>query len=154
MFTSVIPTPICSSRTCTLSLDYHHLRRHVGSIITPRSMFIQCARAVKCRRCVCSRAPLGSMCAGLFCSTTPLPTPPRPPARVRDFTVKRRTGFRFHIVCEIHSESEMCETPDVNSKVPGGPPRHPPFPMLCEIHSLKRKEKKRQKTASVTYMRT
>ena len=34
-------------------------------------------------------------------------------ARVRDFTVKPESAiwFRFHIVCEIHSESEMCEMP-------------------------------------------
>ena len=33
--------------------------------------------------------------------------------RVRDFTVKPGSAFRFHIVCEIHSESEMCEMPDM-----------------------------------------
>ena len=41
--------------------------------------------------------------------------------RVRDFTVKPGSAFRFHIVCEVHSETEMCEMPDVtsSSKLPG-----------------------------------
>ena len=41
--------------------------------------------------------------------------------RVRDFTVKPGSAFRFHRVCEVHSETEMCEMPDVtsSSKLPG-----------------------------------
>jgi len=49
-------------------------------------------------------------------------TPPHCTHRVRDFTVKPGSAFRFHIVCEIHSESEMCEMVDVTSKLLGGPP--------------------------------
>ena len=34
------------------------------------------------------------------------------------FHCQTRIGFRFHTVCEIHSESEMCETPDVDRSIP------------------------------------